>query len=643
MSTTSGEQVLTHRWSPLRPDQAAPSVAVDATLEAEEQAPVPTSPLATLTMGARLGIALTAVAVLPLVLLGILLVISGANSPVDLAPIILAIAIPAAVAAAVVARVTTLDLHRGIRNVTRAARRLSAGQRLPDQVECPGTELRELVVELRSIDQRSAALRADLEHTQLRSGVELGRRSDELHAWQVETARWQGEAAALYNFAAAINQTVDPAIICSQLIAHIADSVDFRIAVAYLVDPSERELYPVFIHDQIAVVRHVGQHLRELQAAGLISDYGDRQSVAWVAQTHNALRVSDQGNVRFRRWLRKDLRSSLVVPLVVGDQTRGVVSFIHTEPERFSAEDERVVTALTRQAAMALENARLLEEAAKVEAYRELDRLKSELLSNVSHELRTPLASVKGYAESLLREDVEWSDAERHEFLTAIDEESDHLEALIEDLLQMSHIEAGRLQIHLQDVHLRKIAFGVARKLRIQGDGHPISVSVPADLPPVLADQKRVQQVLTNLIANAIKYSPEGGNVRVRGMLARCTEGDAPDYQSAEPTHVVLAVADEGIGIPAESLERIFDRFYRVQNDTTSETRGSGLGLAISKSIVEAHGGRLWAESPGIAVRAGQTGKGSTFYFSLPIFRQASSDEAMPADDAAEQTRGEWT
>jgi signal transduction histidine kinase len=228
---------------------------------------------------------------------------------------------------------------------------------------------------------------------------------------------------------------------------------------------------------------------------------------------------------------------------------------------------------------------------------REVDAMKSQLLSTVSHELRTPLASIKGFATTLLRQDVEWDETNRREFLSIIDEESDRLSELISNLLDMSRIEAGTLRIELEPTDLAPIIHETAEAFRVQTHRHTFQVDLPGVLPPVLADPRRTRQVLRNLVDNAVKYSPDGGDI---GISA-----------SAGPEAVQVVVSDQGLGIEAQYLEHIFDRFYQVDSASTRAVGGSGLGLSICKAILDAHGGRIWVES--------EVGLGTSFYFTLPI------------------------
>ena len=234
---------------------------------------------------------------------------------------------------------------------------------------------------------------------------------------------------------------------------------------------------------------------------------------------------------------------------------------------------------------------------------KELDEMKSQLLSTVSHELRTPLASIKGFATTLLRDDVEWDEESRREFLAIIDEESDRLTELIGNLLDMARIEAGTLRVEAEPMDLRPIILETVAEFRMLTRVHEIGLELPPVLPAVLADPRRARQILRNLVENAIKYSPDGGSIVVSGR--------------ARDNDIQTSVADQGIGIEEQQLEHIFDRFYQVDNASTRRVGGSGLGLSICKAIIEAHNGSIWVES--------QPGSGSTFHFTLPLALQEGS------------------
>ncbi len=228
--------------------------------------------------------------------------------------------------------------------------------------------------------------------------------------------------------------------------------------------------------------------------------------------------------------------------------------------------------------------------------FREAEEMKSTFISVISHELKTPVSLIKGYASTLRREDARWDEKTLRESLAVIEEESDRLNQLIDNLLDASRLQAGALKLEFGYVALDKLAAQTVEKFRTQTHKHILSLDFPPDFPPVLGDSERLRQVLSNLLANAIKYSPQGGTIRVSGR--------------ADDDWVYVAVSDEGIGIPKEEQERIFDRFYRVESSLSRRTQGAGLGLFLVKAVIEAHQGRVWVESA--------PGQGATFVFALP-------------------------
>lgn len=225
----------------------------------------------------------------------------------------------------------------------------------------------------------------------------------------------------------------------------------------------------------------------------------------------------------------------------------------------------------------------------------EVDRMKSSLIATVSHELRTPLAAIKGYASTLLADDVRWDDTSQQEFLQIISDEGDRLSRLVDDLLDMSRIEAGTLQVSRQWCALDALIAEAAQHAH-PPPGSRLETILPADLPPISADPQRIVAVLRNLIENATKYSDETGFVRVQA--------------TQDNGSVVVSVEDEGPGIPAEHGERVFESFYRVQSGLTRNKTGAGLGLAISQGFVRAHGGDIWLEP---------SESGTCIRFSLPL------------------------
>lgn len=244
--------------------------------------------------------------------------------------------------------------------------------------------------------------------------------------------------------------------------------------------------------------------------------------------------------------------------------------------------------------------------------FREEEEMKSTFTSIISHELKTPVALIKGYAQTLARPDATWDAATARQSLEIIEEEADRLEALINNLLDASRIQASGLRLDYADVDIEALARKIADAYRTQTNVHRIELDFAEPLPLIWGDEERLRQVLTNLMSNAIKYSPEGGVIRVGGWTQHSSSENGP-------ARVILFVADQGIGIPQDELPYIFDRFYRVDSSLRRSTMGAGLGLFLTKAIVEAHGGQVWARS--------EAGKGTTFFVALPV----EHGDALPA------------
>ena len=212
--------------------------------------------------------------------------------------------------------------------------------------------------------------------------------------------------------------------------------------------------------------------------------------------------------------------------------------------------------------------------------FRTAEEIKSTFISIVSHELRTPVALIKGYASTLRRDDAKWDRATINDSLAVIEEEADRLSRMIDDLLDASRLQAGGLSLNRSDVALPVMCKRLAERFRTQSGKHDFVVDFPQDFPVILGDENRLEQVLSNLISNAIKYAP-AGEIRISGQV--------------RPEQVIVCVSDEGPGIEAKDLPHIFDRFYRSTN-AVKQTKGAGLGLYLARAIIEvprwAHLGR---------------------------------------------------
>lgn len=227
--------------------------------------------------------------------------------------------------------------------------------------------------------------------------------------------------------------------------------------------------------------------------------------------------------------------------------------------------------------------------------FREAEEIKSTFISVISHELKTPVALIKGYVGTLRREDANWDREVIRDSLAVIEEEADRLTGLIENLLEASRLQAGGLSISTSDVALNVVAERIAKRFETQSSIHSFKVEFSDNFPIVMADETRLEQVLANLVSNSIKYSPEGGEIRISGQV--------------RPTQVIICVSDDGPGVAPEDIPHIFDRFYRSSN-AKKTTKGAGLGLYLARAVIEAHGGRIWVDP--------RPGKGARICFSIP-------------------------
>ncbi|MCK5922703.1 MAG: hypothetical protein KAG66_17305, partial [Methylococcales bacterium] len=233
---------------------------------------------------------------------------------------------------------------------------------------------------------------------------------------------------------------------------------------------------------------------------------------------------------------------------------------------------------------------------------KELDRMKSTLISTVSHELRTPLAAIKGYVSTLLAEDVVWNADDQRAFLQTINDETNRLTKLVKDLLDMSRIEAGNLPMYFDFHALTDLIPRGTDQMMANGNAHGrdrIHLNIPPDLPPVWVDAQRIETVMRNLLENASKYSPPDQPIEINALRRN--------------DEIIIQVRDFGSGIPNALQTKIFERFYRADSSLSRKVGGVGLGLSICKGFVEAHGGKIWVKNQH---------PGAAFNFSLPTKEQ---------------------
>jgi K+-sensing histidine kinase KdpD len=289
-------------------------------------------------------------------------------------------------------------------------------------------------------------------------------------------------------------------------------------------------------------------------------------------------------------------QSAIAAPINATSGRYGVLVFESLEREAFSEDDLSFVQTLADLLALAIDRERLQIRADAVKEAQQEERMRSEIMATLSHELRMPLSMVKGYTTAMMLGEIEWSDEKRKEFLGLIEEACNDMEGMIQDILDSSLIEVSQLNLEYQSVQLVTLAREVAAEVEHRSELHHPVVDFPSDFPIIQADPRWIKQVFRNILDNAVKYSPQGGLIFLKGEV--------------RDSDVVVGIADQGIGISSEDVIPIFERFHRVRSVSTLHIPGTGLGLPIARGIVEAHGGRIWIES--------RLGEGSTFFFSLP-------------------------
>lgn len=289
--------------------------------------------------------------------------------------------------------------------------------------------------------------------------------------------------------------------------------------------------------------------------------------------------------------------SAIATPISAGERRYGVLVLESLDlHKKFSEAELPFIKTLADLIALAIDRTRL-EAANEVggEA-RQVERMRSEVMATLSHELRMPLSTIKGYTTAMQLDEIDWSEPKRAEFLHLIEEACDDMEGIITDILDSALIEVDRLNLEYQPVKLQQIAREVAAEVEHRSTIHHPVMDFPPDVPDIEADTRRIKQVFRNILDNAVKYSPNGGLIVIKGEVR---END-----------VVISVADQGIGIASEDLIPLFEKYFRVRSVYTSHIPGTGLGLPIARSIIEAHGGRIWVES--------KVEEGTTIFFSLP-------------------------
>lgn len=291
-------------------------------------------------------------------------------------------------------------------------------------------------------------------------------------------------------------------------------------------------------------------------------------------------------------------KSLIILPLIANGEWYGLLSLHYSTRRMLDMDDLRHIRGLVDETAIAIKNVCLLDAESQARHEAEIaNELKLKFLAMISHELRTPLASIKGFATTLLSEDVVWPVDKQHDFLQTIDSEADNLSDLIEQLLDLSRIEAGVLRILPKKYLFQEIVATALPQIHAVTTQHKLVIDIPPDLPPIYGDEQRIAQVLTNLVGNAAKYSPEQTQI----MVSIYPKGDM----------VQIDVSDQGTGIPPHERANIFRAFHQLDNETRAHMKGAGLGLAICKGLIEAQGGAIWIQD--------RPGPGTVVSFTLPV------------------------
>jgi K+-sensing histidine kinase KdpD len=291
-------------------------------------------------------------------------------------------------------------------------------------------------------------------------------------------------------------------------------------------------------------------------------------------------------------------RSILAAPICSGNQIHGFLLLEVLEgSENFSQQDLNFLQVSADLISLSAERARSgLMMTASADNHM-VGQIQSEWIETLSHELGMPLTAIKGYATALMLDEVKWSVTKRKEFLQLIEDESDQIEILLRDLLTSTLIDADTFYFEPESLQIAQIAQAIAEEMEHRTEKHRLIVDFPPNLPLVKADPRWIRQVFRNLLDNAIKYSPDGGLIVIRGEV--------------RSSDAVIHISDQGIGIPSEDLILIFDKYVRAKSYDSTQVPGTGLGLPIARAIVEAHGGRIWANS--------KVNEGTTLSFSIPL------------------------
>jgi signal transduction histidine kinase len=458
----------------------------------------------------------------------------------------------------------------------------------------------------RKAHKRPAALKRS--HGELHKTAQTLSESDlKLHQANERFNQQIGQLQILHRLGAFINTTFDIEEILHHVVQSLAGDLNFeKSGIVFLEKKGQKPMESAYFGFSSDEFTYLLEHFDDLIRPVLA-----RENELALQSARDATAGWSPTLSRFK------LSSLLILPMRVKTQLIGFIVAGRSHGKvRLSHVERQFYCMYASQVSGAIENARLYEALGQAnltleekiqertqnlidanERLRELDTAKSNFISLISHELRTPLTSIKGFAMMLFLHDKDISDDKRRIYLSVLNEETDRLTRLITELLDISRIESGRLDFKWQWLAVPDIVHRLVQRLKLDAKSVEITTDFQQNFPAIVADLDKFEQVIVNLITNAVRFSPENGKVVVRGRTGR--DG------------VTLEIADQGMGIAFSEQERIFDKFYRLDNDINRKNPGTGLGLPICRALVNLHGGKIWVES--------EPGQGSRFLISLPI------------------------
>jgi len=428
--------------------------------------------------------------------------------------------------------------------------------------------------------------------------IENARLLSELQARTQELTRSVGELRALGEVGQAISSTLDLETVLTTIVSRAVQLSGLDGGVVFEYDEAAEEFVQrVATETGGGALAEARRSTRIRKGEGVLGRTAITLEPVQVAD----ITVPGAHESRLRENLiESGIRAVLAVPMVREGRLIGCLGVTRNRPGEFPAETIELLRTFATQSALAIQNARLFQEIAdKSRQLEAASRHKSEFLANMSHELRTPLNAVIGFSEVLIQRMFGALNAKQDEYLKDIYASGQHLLSLINDILDLSKIEAGRMELTPAAFHLPTALENAVTLVKERAARHGIALHLDLDprLGELVGDERKVKQVLLNLLSNAVKFTPEGGRINLKAGL---TDGA-----------VEIAVTDTGIGIASDDQAAIFEEFRQVGSDETRKQEGTGLGLTLAKKFVELHGGRIWVES--------EVGRGSTFTFTLPV------------------------